>query len=269
MVKKIKLLTLNIGNPSYERVQKQIQWIENREEDVFILTETKNSVGCNYMEQYFLGKMDTNSKKQKYYVSFPKSITRDLGVMIISKWPLANANFLFDQNVEYYGRAIDIEVEHPIRKLRVVGLYVPSRDRSEKKILRKKHFIEEVVDYLSENSSVIDVVCGDFNILERNHIPHYSTFFSWEYDFYDKLFKLGYCDVYRKINPRKNEYSWVGRTNKGYRYDHMFVSNKIILRNVNCSYLHETRVDENKFTDHSGMKLDVSFNEEGAYNEKN
>ena len=46
-------MTLNIGNPSLQRVQKQIDWLETRDEDVFVLTETKLSQGCLYLEEYF------------------------------------------------------------------------------------------------------------------------------------------------------------------------------------------------------------------------
>ena len=42
----LKVMTLNIGNPSLQRVQKQIDWLETRDEDVFVLTETKLSQGC-------------------------------------------------------------------------------------------------------------------------------------------------------------------------------------------------------------------------------
>ena len=49
----LKVMTLNIGNPSLQRVQKQIDWLETRDEDVFVLTETKLSQGCLYLEEYF------------------------------------------------------------------------------------------------------------------------------------------------------------------------------------------------------------------------
>ena len=43
MESKLSLLTLNIGNPSLERAKKQCEWLTKRPEDVFVLTETKNS----------------------------------------------------------------------------------------------------------------------------------------------------------------------------------------------------------------------------------
>ncbi len=37
----LKVMTLNIGNPSLQRVQKQIDWWETIDEYVFVMTETK------------------------------------------------------------------------------------------------------------------------------------------------------------------------------------------------------------------------------------
>lgn len=53
MDKKISFLSLNIGNPSLDRARKQCEWLDKRPEDVFILTETKNSQGCSYIEDFF------------------------------------------------------------------------------------------------------------------------------------------------------------------------------------------------------------------------
>ena len=41
-------MTLNIGNPSLQRVRKQIDWIEHRDEDIFVLsTDLPNSTNNN------------------------------------------------------------------------------------------------------------------------------------------------------------------------------------------------------------------------------
>ena len=49
MNKSVSFLSLNIGNPSLERAKKQCRWLEKREEDVFVLTETKVSQGCAWI----------------------------------------------------------------------------------------------------------------------------------------------------------------------------------------------------------------------------
>ena len=71
----LRVMTLNIGNPSLQRARKQISWIESREEDVFVLTETKLSEGCLYFEEYF-GEVGLTlfdyGNPPKFHVFFPK-----------------------------------------------------------------------------------------------------------------------------------------------------------------------------------------------------
>ncbi len=45
----LSVLTLNIANPSVERAQRQLEWLATRDEDVFVLTETKASDGCRLL----------------------------------------------------------------------------------------------------------------------------------------------------------------------------------------------------------------------------
>ena len=253
MENKIELLTLNLRNPSYERVIKQIDWIEKRTEDIFILTETKNSKGCNYLEEYFKDRKGI----QKYYTCFPKNQNGNLGVMLISKWSINSVDLCFDAESEFYGRIINAEIQHIKNKINIMGIYVPSRDKTEEKIRRKRFFIETLLDYVK--TKPIDIVCGDFNILDRFHEPQYKTFFGWEYDFYDQLQELKYLDAYKHFNPLYNEHTWVGRTNNGYKYDYFFVSDKLKEYLDSCKYVHETR--NTKLTDHSAVKLNITFKE--------
>jgi exodeoxyribonuclease-3 len=255
----IKIMTLNIGNPSLERARKQISWIENREEDVFILTETKNSDGCNYIEEYFSGyglDLFTIDSEKKYYVYFPKSKTGDLGVMIISKIPFEDTYTVFTSDNVFYTRFAGCILKHKEFCFRLIGLYVPSRDRSDEKIARKKKFCIETANYIKSEKDMPCIICGDLNILNRSHIPHYSTFFDWEYNFYDFFYKEGYTDAFIHCYPYENEYSWVGRTNDGYRYDYCFVSDDVSKNIIDCQYLHTTR--RINITDHSAVTLTIN-----------
>ena len=169
---KVRFLSLNIGNPSVERAQKQCEWLLNREEDIFILTETKESRGCLYIEDYFQQYgYNLFSFKQEilpYEIDFPHSQTGDLGVMIISKYPIIEKRNFFSEESIYFSRQTEIEVCIENEKLNIVGLYVPSRNRTEEKVLRKKRFIEGIESFLKENSHSNRIIMGDLNILEKN-----------------------------------------------------------------------------------------------------
>lgn len=118
----------------------------------------------------------------------------------------------------------------------------------------------EYLLYLKEMNGRRDIpyiICGDLNILERTHSPHYNSFLKWEYDFYDRFEHFGFADAFRLINADRNEYSWGGRTNDGYRYDHCFVSKELVANVIDCRYIHETR--QIPITDHSAMTLELEF----------
>lgn len=252
----VKILTLNIGNPSLERATKQVEWLKNRSEDIFILTETKNSIGCNYIADSFSGySMDLFSTRNEMFISFPKSSTGDYGVMCISKFPIINTTTPFLNQSQYYCRHLENDINIHNTILHIVGLYVPSRDQSSAKIERKRNFLEQSYEFISNIKNQSTVICGDLNILDRNHFPHYSFFKEWEYDFYDNLLQNDYVDVFRQCFPQKNEYSWVGKTNDGYRYDYCFVSKSLSNRIINCEFLHETRTT--RLTDHSALSIEL------------
>jgi exonuclease III len=54
---------------------------------------------------------------------------------------------------------------------------LPSRDSSQEKIDKKKRFLESLTNALKIAPRFsMRIFCGDLNILEPNHIPHYPFF---------------------------------------------------------------------------------------------
>lgn len=256
----ISCMSLNIGNPSLERAQRQCEWLVKRPEDVFVLTETKNSRGCKFIEEYFVQygfDLFSFNSETKYEVNFPKSETNDLGVMIISKYPMDKLYNYYPVQSVFYSRQTKVIIKKGECQLGIDGVYVPSRDRSEDKISRKKTFIDRLKKYIDNKDKKKSIIMGDFNIIERKHFPHYSTFYEWEYEFYDFIIEQGYIDAYKHYNGNKLEHSWVGRTKNGYRYDYCFVSKDLIENIVSCDFVHETR--EIKLTDHSAVTVKLAF----------
>lgn len=86
---------------------------------------------------------------------------------------------------------------------------------------------------------------------QPDHHPRYPFFRPFEYDFYRWLGEAGYRDAFRLLHPTATEYSWVGRTGDGYRYDHAFVSGALAGEVTVCAYVHESRT-QTRLTDHSG-----------------
>ena len=175
--------------------------------------------------------------------------------MILSRFPILSTESCFEKSSPYYSRLINVCLDFYGNKVGVMGLYVPSRDSS-----AEKQFVIDYLNYLKQlggKKEIPYVICGDLNVLEEKHVPHYRNFLKWEYDFYGRFSHFGYTDAFRLLHPTENEYSWVGRTNDGYRYDHCFVSKEISKRVVKCCYIHETR--KIPITDHSALTLTLDF----------
>jgi exodeoxyribonuclease III len=88
--------------------------------------------------------------------------------------------------------------------------------------------------------------------------PRYPFFAPFEYDFYQALTGThGLTDAFRHLHPHDAEYSWVGRTGDGYRYDHAFCSRSLRSLITDCLYLHQPRQD--KLSDHSALTMRLSL----------
>ncbi len=245
----VGLLTFNIGNPSPERAERQLGWLATREEDVLVLTETRASRGCQLLADRFTA--------AGYTVVFPHPEQGEYGTMIIAR--IANQPGTWATRLDYLpARAAAITL--PIGDgIEVVGLYVPSRDASEAKVVRKRRFLECCLAAFASGAPQADprsgglVLLGDLNIVEHDHQPRYPFFHPFEYAFYRRLADLGLVDAFRHLHPGQVEHSWVGRTGDGYRYDHAFVSKALLDATDGCAYLHQPR--SLRLSDHSALTL--------------
>jgi len=239
------VLTFNLNNPSRERAARQLAYLAARPESLFVLTETADSAGCAFLDARFTA--------AGYSVTFPRPEQRgERGVMIVSRLATRPG----PGGVEYLPhRAVAVTVDTDRGPLDVIGLYVPSRDASEVKTVRKRDFLAECRTALPQGHSENTIVLGDFNVLEPAHTPRYRFFAPFEYEFYEWFGAAGYSDAFRAQHPDALEYSWVGRTGDGYRYDHAHVSAGLRDALRGCSYVHDPRTDRDRLTDHSALSL--------------
>lgn len=239
----ISSICWNLANPSIDRAKKQAAWLITQNFDLLLLTECKKSEGCLFLEHYF--------QDFGYHVVFPKPSNNEYGVMLISKCKPELSNFSKLMTV-LNDRVISVKIPVFEKKIEIILTYVPSRNATDEKIARKKQFLENLLLCFEKDPENHDrIFCGDFNILEPSHDPHYSFFEKWEYDFYSRLSDFNMIDIYRHFYPTEKEYSWVGRTNDGYRYDHFFASRDLIPIIIECKYYHEPRL--NRLSDHSAV----------------
>lgn len=244
----LDVLTFNLNNPGRPRAERQFAFLTSRPEPVLVLTETAPSAGCDWLAQQFT--------EAGYHVEFPQPERGERGVMLVSRLALAPS----DTRVDYLPhRAVAAYVETDQGPVEVIGLYVPSRDTSPVKVARKQRFLRECCYALPSGHASQRVVIGDHNVIEPHHQPRYPFFRRWEYDFYKWFAEAGYVDAFRRLHPYAAEYSWVGRTGDGYRYDHVHVSESLTDTVRSCLYIHEPRTMETRLTDHSALTVQLDL----------
>lgn len=246
------ILTVNIGAAAPDRARRILNWLQARPEDVFVLTETSSGGGTQLILDYF--------RNQGCVVARNNFSGKERGAAIVSK--LANSTDTSTQFLEATipERIAALNVQDGNSSLNVIGLYVPSRDRRAEKIAKKQRFIEsfiENVDRIPREVIEKTIVCGDYNVVGRGHLPCYSKFLAFEYDFLDSLQERAFTDAFAYANPGIQAYSWVGRTGDGYRYDYFHVGQGLLGRVTASNFHHDTREIE-RFTDHSALTLEMS-----------
>jgi exodeoxyribonuclease-3 len=247
----LSLLTLNIANPSAERAQRQLGWLAARDEDVLVLTETKDSAGCRLLADAFT--------QAGFHVAYPKPDNGDYGVMIASRLKARTDDF--GDHVGYLpSRVAAVTLPAPDGPIQVIGAYIPSRDASAEKTDRKRKWLAACQAALvSRTPAPPTIVMGDLNVLEPGHKPHYPFFAPFEYDFYRQLTDdCGLVDAFRTLHPDKVEHSWVGRTGDGYRYDHAHCTASVASTLLACDYIHQPRLE--RLSDHSALSVRLSLN---------
>jgi len=246
-VKELSLLTWNIGNPSADRAERQLEWLAKRPEDVLVLTETKASTGCQMLADAF--------GAAGYDVICPTMGPGELSTMIVSRVTLGSDDWA--SRLRYLpSRACSAMVPTSTGPVRLIGLYVPSRDGSPEKTARKRDFLAACRDGLAmmPGAHGRTILMGDLNILEPDHQPHYPFFAPFEYGFYQCLVEeFDMVDAFRHMNPTLAEHSWVGRTGDGYRYHHIFCSRSLIDVLRTCDDIAEPRLS--RLSDHSALTV--------------
>jgi exodeoxyribonuclease III len=236
----ISILTLNVCSPSAARAEKQLEWLGERPEDIFVLTETTGQSGSELLADRF--------REAGWVVRAPLPSEGERGVMICSRLAVQAKS---PPLVTYLPERVEIL---SVGGIEVVGVYAPSRDESAERIARKRRFLSELLTVVGAKKQAQTVLIGDLNIVEPAGGSG-GVFYDWEYELYEELPELGWLDAYRALHPDRYELSWVDGEGRGYRFDHTFISGDLAERVRRCEYIHETR--ESDLSDHSAMVIEV------------
>ncbi len=224
----------------------QLEWLARQQIDALILTECRDSQASRQIVREFVS--------QGLHVRFRLPESGDYGALLASRHQFEQS--AFESQIEYLGPRV-VSAYFPHHVVEIVGVYVPSRGfDTGPRLAKKKQFLDVLATALLSplHQGAPRVLCGDLNVLERDHVPSYKYFQEWEYSFYERFEILGYRDAFRSKYPDRREHSWLGRGGAGYRYDHAFIPKQLAKVPFDCFYLHEPR--ELRLSDHSALILE-------------
>jgi exodeoxyribonuclease-3 len=247
---KLSILTINVGAAAITRAGDMLRWLAARPEDVFLLTETSNGTGTAYVLERF--------RRAGFAVVHTPDPNGDRGTALVSRVRVAR-RLSGLSGITIPGRvAAAVLATEPA--VAVVGVYVPSRDRSTDKTEKKQAFVESFLAALGKLPlDTLDrlIVGGDYNVIARTHRPLHPGFLPFEFGLLEQLAAHGLVDAHEQCAPGEQPYSWIGRTGDGYRYDYFHVGKELAGHIASCAYLHETR--EQRLTDHAAVTLTLGM----------
>lgn len=244
----LSLLTLNVQATALPRAKRLLAWLDTRDDDLVILTETSNGAGTAHLLN--------QCRAAGLSVACSPSTDGDRGAVIVSRLPMTARPDL-TPTITLPGRAVAVTLDtEPV--VTVLGLYVPSSDRAPDKVTKKRAFLTSVLDDLRsapDPQRAHLVIGGDYNVVTRDHQPPYRGFLPFEYDFLDALPLIGLTDAHQHLHPGVQAHSWLGRAGNPYRFDYFHTGTAITPHLTGCDYLHEPR--ELGLTDHAGVALTI------------
>jgi len=258
----MKIISWNV-NSVRARIENIIQYIKESKPDILLLQEIKTQEE-NFPKDTF--------KNIGYdsYVFGQKSYN---GVAIVSKLKIDNINLNFIKDELKQSRIITGEITLKKKKIEIINIYVPNGNpidtyKYEYKKNWLKKFIHNIDKKLAKNSNLL--IAGDFNIIPEEIDVH--DFKRYENDAlgkleirkkYRELINLGFKDIYRLLNKKKQEYtfwdyfagSW--QKNNGMRTDHFLLSNNLV-ENISSININKKPRSKTKPSDHTPIELVIN-----------
>jgi exodeoxyribonuclease III len=258
----MKIISWNV-NSVRARIENILVYINDSKPDVLLLQEIKTQ-DENFPKDVF------KNIGYESHVFGQKSYN---GVAIVSKLKIDNINTNFIDDDLKQSRIIAGEISLGRKKIDLINIYVPNgnpvdTEKYEYKKKWLKKFINNIEKRLSTNSNLL--IAGDFNVIPEEIDVH--DFKRYENDAlgrleirkkYRELINLGFKDIYRFINKKKQEYtfwdyfagSW--QKNYGMRIDHFLLSNNLI-ENIESININKKPRSKTKPSDHTPIELIIN-----------
>ncbi len=245
----VRLLVFNAQHSAPARARRQAEWIAAQDAaDLVVVTEVGSGPGGAALTAALAG-CGYGS------VVAPEAEAADYRTVLASRGgpltPVPSGVAVLPHRAP----AATVPVGH--RQVLLLGLYVPSRGPRERRNEAKRAFQDAVAKalpgFLASFGGGPVIAAGDLNVVEPGHVPHHAVYGDWEYAFYRSFADAGLADAFRVLHPTAAGHSWVGRSGRGYRFDHAFVTAPHRAQVRQCAY--DRAPVELGLTDHAALSL--------------
>jgi exodeoxyribonuclease-3 len=215
-------------------------WFLEKSPDIYCIQETKS-----HPDQ-----LDENVRNPKGYFSYfdhSKAKKGYSGVAIYTKIKPDNVQYGFGkEKLDQEGRFLALFYENKDIlgcKFILITCYFPNGGGGPERLAFKMEFYDEFLKYINKKRKLgYEIVfCGDVNTAHREidlarpkENEKNTGFLPEERSWIDKVINNGYLDIFRKINPEKNDqYTWwdmktfARERNVGWRIDYFFISENL------------------------------------------
>ncbi|MEA5509587.1 exodeoxyribonuclease III [Crocosphaera sp. UHCC 0190] len=256
----MKVATWNV-NSIRTRQSHVIDWLKTNDVDVLCLQETK-VIDKDFPIIPF---------EELGYYTYIYGQKAYNGVAIFSRQPMTDVMTGFTPIVgESLSQDFDEQkrvITGVINDVRIINLYVPNGSEvgSEKYQYKLQWFkvLQTYLEILRKKETYELCICGDFNVaLEdidiydpKNKEKHIMSS-SLERESLQKILTIGLKDAFRKFTTDGGHFSWWDyrsggfQRNRGWRIDHLYLTDKLYKKAINCIIDREPRKLE-KPSDHT------------------
>ena len=267
----IRVITLNVNGLRASEKKGVMKWLSHQNPDFVCFQELKAQFE-DLSDKHLILKTRTSSLNSVLHCAKKPGYS---GVSILSKLQPSN-NFvgIGEKEFDIEGRVLRSDFDMVLEefpKFSVVSLYLPSGSSSEFRQAAKFRFLRNFEKTLKGwmNQNTLEgrefILCGDWNIAHceidlknwKNNkknsgfLPEERAWLS------DIVFSKGWVDVFRKIKPHQEQYTWWSQrgrarvNNVGWRIDYQIATPRIASKAVSA----KVEMGEN-FSDHAPLIID-------------
>ena len=238
----MKIVTWNVNGLRACAQKGFIEFLEQEEADIVCLQETKAHpdqieielhAPMSYQSYWSTARRKGYSGTVTYTTQKPRHVSRGIGI----------------REFDWEGRFVVTEFE----EFKLYNVYFPNGTSREERHLFKQEFLRRFLVHLKNDIKAGKqvILVGDYNVAyldidvyDSELLSSESGFLPEEREWFQNFLNSGFVDTFRKFHPDASEqYSWwtykenARRKNKGWRIDHICVSEGLVDKVTDCRIL--------------------------------